>query len=153
MANDTEPNYLYHNKHDGTFEDTALLAGAAVSAEGQPLGSMGVDFGDFNNDGNLDITVTTFAYQPIELHKGNGKGEFEDVTWPAKTGQPSFRWVKWGTGFVDLDNDGWQDIVVAAGHIYTDIDKLPGEPGYKEPCCCSGIRGRARSTRPQMPLD
>ncbi len=148
VANDTEPNYLYHNNHDGTFEDTALLAGAAVSAEGQPLGSMGVDFGDFNNDGNLDITVATFAYQPIELHKGNGKGEFEDVTWPAKTGQPSFRWVKWGTGFVDLDNDGWQDIMVAAGHIYTDIDKLPGEPGYKEPLLL--FRNTSKSTFDEM---
>ncbi len=94
---------------------------------------MGVDFGDFNNDGNLDITVATFAYQPIELHQGNGKGEFQDETWPAKTGQPSFRWVKWGIGFADLDNDGRQDIMVASGHIYTAIDTLPGEPGYKEP--------------------
>jgi enediyne biosynthesis protein E4 len=133
VANDTEPNYLYRNRHDGTFEDIALLSGAAVSGEGKAMGSMGVDFGDFDRDGKLDIVVTTFAYQPIELHRNNGGGEFTDLTWTAKTGQPTFRWVKWGTGFEDFDNDGWSDLMVASGHIYTAIDTLPGEPGYKEP--------------------
>ena len=133
VANDTEPNYLYHNKHDGTFEDVALLSGAAVSGEGKAMGSMGVDFGDFDRDGKLDIAVTTFAYQAIELHRNSGSDEFTDLTWTAKTGQPTFRWVKWGTGFADFDNDGWLDLMVASGHIYTAIDTLPGEPGYKEP--------------------
>ena len=133
VANDTEPNYLYRNKHDGTFEDVALLSGAAVSGEGKALGSMGVDFGDFDRDGRLDITVTTFAYQPIELHRNVSADEFSDVTWTAKTGQPTFRFVKWGTGFVDFDNDGLLDLFVANGHIYTAIDTLPGEPKYKEP--------------------
>ena len=67
VGNDTEPSYLYRNKHDGTFEDQALLSGAAVSAEGKAMGSMGVDFGDFDRDGKLDITVGTFAYQPDNL--------------------------------------------------------------------------------------
>lgn len=132
VANDTEPSYLYRNKHDGTFEDQALLSGAAVSAEGQAMGSMGVDFGDFDRDGRLDITVATFAYQPDNLFH-NGGDEFADITWAAKLGQPTFRWVKWGTGFVDFDNDGLQDMLVAAGHIYTSIDTLPGEPAFREP--------------------
>jgi hypothetical protein len=132
VANDTEPSYLYRNKHDGTFEDQALLSGAAVSAEGKAMGSMGVDFGDFDRDGRLDITVATFAYQPDNLFHNAGD-EFNDITWSAKLGQPTFRWVKWGTGFVDFDNDGLQDILVASGHIYTAIDKLPGEPGFREP--------------------
>jgi len=133
VANDTEPNYLYRNKHDGTFEDVALISGAAVSGEGKAMGSMGVDFGDFDRDGKLDITVTTFAYQPIELHRNSGSDEFTDMTWAAKTGQPTFRWVKWGTGFNDFDNDGFLDLLVASGHIYTAIDTLPGEPAYREP--------------------
>jgi hypothetical protein len=133
VANDTEPNYLYRNRHDGTFEDVALLSGAAVSGEGKAMGSMGVDFGDFDRDGRLDITVADFAYQPIELHRNTSPDEFTDVTWTAKTGQPTFRWVKWGTGFVDFDNDGFLDLMVASGHIYTAIDTMPGEPGYKEP--------------------
>lgn len=133
VANDTEPNYLYRNKHDGTFEDTALMSGAAVSGEGKAMGSMGVDLGDFDRDGRLDIVVADFAYQGIELHRNNGTDGFTDVTWSAKTGRPTFRAVKWGTGFVDFDNDGWSDIMVAAGHIYTAIDTLPGEPQYREP--------------------
>ena len=133
VANDTEPNYLYRNRHDGTFEDVALFAGAAVSGEGKALGSMGVDFGDFDRDGRLDITVTTFAYQPLELHHNISPDDLSDVTWTARTGQPSFRFVKWGTGFVDFDNDGFLDLFVANGHIYTAIDTLPGEPAYKEP--------------------
>jgi hypothetical protein len=143
VANDTEPNYLYHNKHDGTFEDVALLSGAAVSGEGKALGSMGVAMGDFDRDGLLDIAVTTFAYQPIELHKNSGGGEFSDVTWTSKTGQQTFRWVKWGIGFVDFDNDGFQDLMVASGHIYTAIDSLPGEPGYKEPLLLFHNDGKA----------
>lgn len=133
VANDTEPNYLYHNKHDGTFEDVGLFSGASVSGEGKAMGSMGVDMADYDRDGNLDLTVTTFAYQPIELHRNDGAGDFSDSTWAAKTGQPTFRWVKWGTGLVDLDNDGYLDLLVAAGHIYTAIDTLPGEPAYREP--------------------
>jgi hypothetical protein len=132
VANDTEPSYLYRNKHDGTFEDQALLSGAAVSAEGKAMGSMGVDFGDFDRDGRLDITVATFAYQPDNLFHNAGD-EFTDITWGAKLGQQTFRWVKWGTGFVDFDNDGLEDILVAAGHIYTAIDTLPGEPAFREP--------------------
>jgi len=132
VANDTEPSYLYRNKHDGTFEDQALLSGAAVSAEGKAMGSMGVDFGDFDRDGRLDITVATFAYQPDNLFHNAGD-EFNDITWAAKLGQPTFRWVKWGTGFADFDNDGLQDILVASGHIYTAIEKLPGEPAFREP--------------------
>ncbi len=96
------------------------------------MGSMGVDFGDFDRDGHLDITVATFAYQPDNLFH-NGGDEFNDITWAAKLGQPTFRWVKWGTGFVDFDNDGLPDMLVAAGHIYTSIDTLPGEPAFREP--------------------
>jgi len=132
VGNDTEPSYLYRNKHDGTFEDLALLSGAAVSAEGKAMGSMGVDAGDFDRDGKLDITVGTFAYQPDNLFHNQGD-EFNDITWAAKLGQATFRWVKWGTGFADFDNDGWPDIMVAAGHIYTAIDTLPGEPQFREP--------------------
>ena len=132
VGNDTEPSYLYRNKHDGTFEDQALLSGAAVSAEGKAMGSMGVDACDFDRDGRLDITVGTFAYQPDNLFHNSGD-EFNDITWAAKLGQPTFRWVKWGTGFADFDNDGWADIMVAAGHIYTASDTLPGEPGFREP--------------------
>jgi enediyne biosynthesis protein E4 len=143
VANDTEPNYLYHNKHDGTFEDVALISGAAVSGEGKAMGSMGVDFADFDRDGRLDITVADFAYQPIELHRNTGPDEFTDVTWTAKTGRPTFRWVKWGTGFEDFDNDGWLDLLVASGHIYTSIDTLPGEPAYKEPFVLFRNAGRA----------
>ena len=132
VANDTEPSYLYRNKHDGTFEDQALLSGAAVSAEGKALGSMGVDFGDFDRDGRLDITVSTFAYEADNLFHNTGN-EFNDITWAANIGQPTFRWVKWGTGFVDFDNDGLQDKLVACGHVYTAIDKLLAEPGFREP--------------------
>ena len=132
VGNDTEPNYLYRNKHDGTFEDQALLSGAAVSAEGKALGSMGVDLADFDRDGRLDITVATFAYEPDNLFHNTGN-EFNDITWAAKIGQPTFRWVKWGTGFVDFDNDGFEDILVASGHVFAEIDKLLGEPGFREP--------------------
>jgi len=135
VANDAGPNYLYHNNRDGTFEETALLSGVALSGEGQELGSMGVDFGDFDHDGLLDITVTNFADQPDNLfhNEGTNKG-FVDWAWSSKMSQPLYPYVKWGTGFVDFDNDGWPDIFVADGHVYPQVDSISNNIAkYKEP--------------------
>jgi enediyne biosynthesis protein E4 len=133
VANDTQPNYYYRNRHDGTFEDIALISGNAVGGDGKALASMGVDIGDYDRDGRFDIAVTTYAYEPIELHHNNGTEGFADTTWTAHTGQGTFRAVKWGIGLRDFDNDGWLDMAIAAGHTYSAIDALPGEPGYREP--------------------
>lgn len=135
VANDAGPNYLYHNRHDGTFEEIGLLSGVALSGEGQELGSMGVDFGDFDHSGLLSITVTNFAEQPDDLYKNQGAGQgFTDLGWSSKMGQPVYPHVKWGTGFVDFDNDGWPDIFVASGHVYPQVDMIVNNPsGYRQP--------------------
>jgi hypothetical protein len=133
VANDSEPNYYYRNKHDGTFEELALMMGNAVGGDGKALGSMGIAIGDYDRDGRLDIAVTTYAYEPIELHHNRGADGFTDEAWTSHVGQASMRWVKWGVGFEDFDNDGWLDLAIASGHTYRAIDQLPGEPGYREP--------------------
>ena len=89
VANDSGPNYLYRNKHDGTFEDVSMLAGIAVSADGLQQGSMGVDWGDYLHDGHMGMFVTNFTEQPDTLYRNLGKREFSDVTWPAKIAQPT----------------------------------------------------------------
>src|SRR5438552_2062134 len=133
VANDAGPNFLYHNKHDGTFEEVGLLTGTALSADGQELGSMGIDFGDYAHDGRLSIYVTNFTDQANNLYRNLGVQGFTDVGWASKTAQPSYPYVKWGTGFVDFDNDGWLDIFVANGHVYPQVDAIPGGPKYREP--------------------
>jgi len=133
LANDAGPNFLYHNRHDGTFEEVGMLAGVALGDDGQELGSMGVDFADYNHDGKLDLFVTNYTDQVNNLYRNLGGGAFSDMCWPAKLGQPSYRYVKWGAGFVDFDNDGWVDIFVNNGHVYPQVDAIPGSPGYKEP--------------------
>jgi len=133
VANDAGPNFLYRNKHDGTFEETGLLSGSALSVDGQELGSMGVDFGDYDHDGRLDLYVTNFTDQPNNLYHNLGAQGFTDTGWASRTGQPSFPYVKWGTGFVDFDNDGWLDLFVANGHVYPQVDAIPGGLRYREP--------------------
>ncbi len=135
VANDAGPNYLYRNKHDGTFEETGLLSGVALSGEGQELGSMGVDFGDFDHDGLLDITVTNFAEQADDLYRNGGEGQgFVELGWSSKMGQPVYPYVKWGTGLVDFDNDGWPDVFVASGHVYPQVDTIiNNSSGYRQP--------------------
>ena len=133
VANDAGPNFLYRNKHDGTFEEVALLAGTALSVDGQELGSMGVDFGDFDHRGLLDVYVTNFADQPNNLYRNIGPLEFTDVGWASRTGQPSYPYVKWGTGFVDFDNSGWLDLFVANGHVYPQVDATAGGLKYRQP--------------------
>ena len=133
VANDAGPNFLYHNKHDGTFEDVGLLSGAALSSDGKELGSMGVDFGDFDHDGLLDIFVTVFTEQSDLLFWNQGQRGFVDVAWSAGIGKPTFLPVGWGTGFFDVDNDGWLDIFVAQGHVYPQLDLVKNGAPYREP--------------------
>jgi hypothetical protein len=135
VANDAGPNFLYHNKHDGTFEEVGLLSGVALSGEGQELGSMGVDFGDFDHDGLLDITVTNFAEQEDDLYHNEGsKQGFVDLGWSSKMSQAVYPFVKWGTGFVDFDNDGWLDVFTASGHVYPQVDTIVNNSSkYRQP--------------------
>jgi hypothetical protein len=133
VANDAGPNYLYHNKHDGTFEEVGMLSGIALAGDGQAQGSMGVDWGDYLHEGRLSMFVTNFNEQPDTLYRNLGKGGFSDVSWPAKLAQPTFPMVGWGTAFFDMDNDGWLDIFVANGHVYPQVDSIPGGPSYRQP--------------------
>jgi hypothetical protein len=135
VANDAGPNYLYHNRHDGTFEEVGLLSGTALSGEGQEQGSMGVDFGDFDHDGLLDIMVTNFAEQADDLYHNEGPTRgFLDLAWSSKMGQTVYPYVRWGTGFVDFDNDGWPDIFIASGHVYPQVDSIANNISkYRQP--------------------
>jgi hypothetical protein len=133
VPNDGKPNYLYHNKHDGTFEDVGLLSGASLSLDGKEQGSMGVDFGDFDHDGRLDIFVTNFVDEPDALYWNQGDQGFMDIGWKAGVASTTSPLVGWGTAFVDLVNDGWLDIFEVNGHVYPQMDYVKGGAGYKQP--------------------
>jgi len=133
VANDAGPNYLYHNKHDGTFEDVGLLSGASLSADGREQGSMGVDFADIDHDGLFDIIVTNFTEEPNALYWNRGQQGFTDISYASHIGQPSYPLVGWGTSFIDFDNDGWVDLFVANGHVYPQMDLVKGGAPYKQP--------------------
>ena len=133
VANDSVPNYLYHNNHNGTFTDMGMLTGVALSGEGMELGNMGVDWGDYDHSGRLSFFVTHFEEQPNSLYRNKGQDTFDDVSWTSGVGQPSYSYVGWGTAFFDMDNDTWLDILVANGHVYPQIDTLETGPRFKEP--------------------
>jgi hypothetical protein len=133
VANDTGPNFLYRNKHDGTFEEVALLSGVALNAEGHEVGNMGVDMGDFDRDGKLDFAITDYADQPKGLYLNQGERGFTELTYSARIAQSSLSYVSWGTGFADFDNDGLPDLIIASGHVYPDVDAIPNGVKYREP--------------------
>ena len=133
VANDAGPNFLYRNKHDGTFEEIGMLSGIALGGDGQEQGSMGVDWGDYLHNGRLSMFVTNFTEQPSTLYRNLGKDGFSDVSGPTKLAQPTFPYVGWGTAFFDVDNDGWLDVFQANGHVYPQVDSIPGGPSYRQP--------------------
>jgi enediyne biosynthesis protein E4 len=133
VANDTGPNFLYHNNHDGTFEERAMLSGVALSPEGHEVGNMGVDMGDFDRDGKLDFSITNYADQPKGLYLNQGQPGFTDITYSAKIAQSSLPYVSWGTGFADFANNGLPDLLIASGHVYPDVDTVPKNVKYREP--------------------
>ena len=131
VANDSAPAALYHNNKNGTFTDVAVEAGSAFSIDGKPQAGMGVTAGDFDRDGWLDIFKTNFSGDTSSLYRNTGKGIFDDVTFPAGMGLNT-RWLGWGCGFVDVDNDGWPDIFLVNGHVYPEVEKLTTEAGYAQ---------------------
>jgi len=132
VANDLQANLLYRNLGRGKFEEVAVGAGAAFSEDGIEEGSMGVDFGDFNNDGWLDLYYTNSSYQTNTLLDNNHDGSFTNVTNPAGHGQSTYLYVGWGTAFADLDNDGWEDLFVVNGHLYPEADRFAMGLEYKQ---------------------
>lgn len=117
VANDSVPNFLYQNQGNGTFKEVGLWAGVSVNGEGRPEAGMGTDLGDYDNDGLLDIFVTNLDMETNTLYRNLGDDLFTDVTFESGHGEPSLRYVGFGTAFFELDNDGDLDMIVANGHI------------------------------------
>lgn len=132
VTNDAGWSYLYHNKHDGTFEELGITTGIGLGPYGEPYGNMAVDFGDFDRDGKLDILISRFGNQPVSLYWNRGD-EFPDVAERAKIAKATFGPVKWGIGFGDFDNDGWPDFLMANGNFSSLMDTVPGEVSFTEP--------------------
>jgi hypothetical protein len=123
VTNDAIDNVLFHNRGDGTFEEVALLAGVAVPAHGRPVSSMGTDFRDYDNDGWPDIVVTALTGETFPLFR-NEKGKFfRDVTYASGLGSSTVRMSGWAAALLDLDNDGWKDLVTANSHANDRIEE------------------------------
>jgi enediyne biosynthesis protein E4 len=128
VASDSTPSLLFMNNHDGTFREEGVLRGVALSDDGMEQAGMGVGIGDYNLDGHLDIFKTHFADDANILYRNDGKGNFEDQTRPSRLAVET-RFVCWGAGIVDLDNDGNPDLFMVTGHVYPEAgQKLPQYP-------------------------
>jgi hypothetical protein len=133
IANDSMPEFLYHNKGDGTFEDVALSSGVAVDGEGHTYAGMGVDFADYNNDGLSDLVVTDLASQMYALYRNNGDGTFTYDSYPSGIGRMTMAHSGWGVRFIDYDNDGWKDLLITQGHDLDTVQLNFPNLRYREP--------------------
>jgi hypothetical protein len=132
VASDSTASILYHNQHDGTFRDLAVLSGVAFSGEGETQGGMAVAAGDYDGDGFLDLAKTNFSDDTPDLYHNNGDGTFGDVTFAAGLGgHPEV--MGYGIGFLDYDNDGWKDLFMANGHVSPELDAYHVNVTYAEP--------------------
>jgi hypothetical protein len=132
VANDSVPKYLYHNNHDGTFEDVSFLSGFAVNDEGREQAAMGIAVGDYNRDGRVDLYITNFSDDYNTLYRNDGEETFSDVSAKAGVVNVTIPFLAWGTAFLDYDNDGLLDIFVANGHVYPAADKTDWGTTYAQ---------------------
>ena len=133
VADDSTPKYLYRNLGKGKFEDIGLESGTALSADGSEQASMGIAVGDYNHTGRPSLHVTNFANENDDLYRNDGDWNFNEVSFQSGVAVASLPWVKWGTAFADLDNDGWLDLLTVDGHVYPQVDQLASLRGYRQP--------------------
>jgi len=132
VANDSTPNFLFHNKGGGKFEEVGFLAGVAVGHDGKPQAGMGTDMGDFDGDGLLDIFVTNLIMETHALYRNMGKGLFADVTFTSGVAQATLPYVGFGAAFVDYDNDMDLDLAIANGHIIDNVHLGRDDTTYEQ---------------------
>ena len=133
VANDSMPEFLFHNKGDGTFEETGLTAEIAVDGDGRTYAGMGIDFQDYNNDGLPDLVITNLANQKYALYRNNGDGSFTYDTYVAGLAPMTLLHSGWGIHFLDYDNDGKKDLLIAQGHDLDTVELNYPQLHYKEP--------------------
>jgi enediyne biosynthesis protein E4 len=133
LANDTQPNKLYLNNHDGTFTESGVVAGIAFSEDGIARAGMGVDAVDYDRSGRPSIIITNFSNQMMSLYHNEGNGLFVDEAPQSSIGRASLLTLGFGCFFFDYDLDGWPDIFVANGHIEGEIEKIQKRIKYRQP--------------------
>ena len=133
VANDAVPNFLYHNEGGGRFTEVGGVAGVAFGEDGQEEAGMGVDAADYDNDGHPDLVVTNFENEPNSLYHNRGAGFFPHASFPAGVGLVSLRCLSFGIAFVDYDNDGYQDLFVANGHVLDNASAFYQSSSHAQP--------------------
>jgi hypothetical protein len=132
VANDSEQNYLYINKGDGTFDDQSYVSGFAFNFDGREIASMGLAVGDYLNNGFVDVLDTDFSDDYKALYRNDGNANFTDVSREAGIAQIAVPFVGWGDGLIDYDNDGWKDLMMINGHVYPQVDEHDWGTTYAE---------------------
>jgi enediyne biosynthesis protein E4 len=144
VANDSMREFLYHNKGDGTFDEVGLLSEVAVDGDGHTYAGMGVDFSDYNNDGLPDVVVTDLANQRYALYENRGDSSFAYTSLSSGLGHMTALHSGWGVRFLDYDNDGWKDLLIAQGHDLDTIELSFPNLRYREPMLLARNRGGHR---------
>jgi enediyne biosynthesis protein E4 len=148
VGNDSEPNFLYLNKGDGTFDDQSYISGFGLNKDGREIASMGIAAGDYENNGLIDFYVTDFGDDYKVLFHNDGEASFTDVSYDAGTAQATIPFVGWGDGFVDYDNDGWLDLFMVNGHVYPEVDQHDwGTTWAQRPLLFHNVPGVTKSRR------
>lgn len=142
FANDSMPEFLYHNTGHGSFEEVGLASGVAVDGEGRSYAGMGLDFADYNNDGLPDLIVSNLAHQMYAVYRNNGDGTFSYDSYPSGLARISQTHSGWGLRFLDYDNDGWKDIIIAQGHDLDTIELTFPNLHYREPMLLARNTGK-----------
>lgn len=132
VADDSTPNYLYRNEGKGHFTDLSFVSGTAVNGEGAETAGMGIAVCDYNHTGRFSLVLTTFEDQAATLYRNDGGMNFTDASFASGIAKPTIKFLKWGVGCEDFDNDGWPDIFIVNGHVYPQVDLLNAGAKYRE---------------------